>query len=92
MGEREWFQNVWIYTHVEDGRFAEPGCKFTNRNAADTAIACVPDQPAFRIHVRLKPEGAPKRYASRDNQRAWEANTEGCTRMVLLGFPGEALV
>lgn len=44
------------------------------------------------VHVRLKPEGAPKRYASRDNQRAWEANTEGCTRMVLLGFPGEALV
>jgi len=27
---------------------------------------------AFRIHVRLKPEGAPKRYASARERRLWE--------------------
>jgi acyl-coenzyme A synthetase/AMP-(fatty) acid ligase len=35
-----------------------------NENACRNRVA--------RLHVRLKPDGAPRRYASEANRRAWE--------------------
>jgi hypothetical protein len=40
------------------------------------ATAFCLNAPAFRIHVRLKPEGAPKRYASEDERFWWEHQPE----------------
>lgn len=87
---REWWANVYLSMFDMDRTLVGDG--YPDRDGSIGRAASASTRPICRIHVRLKPEGAPKRYASRDNQRAWEANTEGCTRMVLLGFPGEALV
>lgn len=63
---REW----WVNMHYSDnGRISYAGGHCVSREQAaknsSAKIRC-------RIHVRLKPEGAPKRYASRIEQRAWE--------------------
>lgn len=71
---RSYFANVY-----ETGRV---GCPHSTRGLADCMGMGIIQTPfpgdlrakgiAFRIHVRLKPEGAPKRYASEANRQAWE--------------------
>jgi hypothetical protein len=41
---------------------------------------------AFRIHVRLKPEGAPRRYASESERRGWEIDPTGARFAARHGF------
>jgi len=64
---REWFQNV--YQGDESGSQKLGLTVFETRQEARkfTASAAV-----FRIHVRLKPEGAPRRYRDDYQRQAWE--------------------
>jgi hypothetical protein len=65
MGEvREWWANVY-----RDDAEAVVGLEWPTRNRCVVEIA---SGAKFRIHVRLKPEGAPKRYRDAANRRAWE--------------------
>jgi len=80
---REWWANVY-----------EPGCYMTDRGThiarhktRDMAIeGCTLGSgertPGLRgrIHVRLKPEGAPRRYASPENRAAWEQDAKACRK------------
>lgn len=61
---REWWANV--YPHVEGP--VKIGGKFSSQIKCESYQA---DFAAFRIHVRLKPEGAPKRYASEAERYCW---------------------
>jgi hypothetical protein len=72
---REWWANV--YPHI-DGHM-KIGGKFCSR------AGCVQyrgDFAASRIHVRLKPEGAPRRYANEHNRYSWETGDLLCRRIV----------
>ena len=78
---REWWANV--YAH-ENG-VAYPGTACQTRRGCEVCAGehgGFPNQGYARIHVRLKPEGAPKRYASEANRRAWETRPEECRRVV----------
>ena len=91
---REWWANVY----VRDGKTSVGTSAWfmhADRETADEQGAWIggglsPDI-AFRIHVRLKPEGAPKRYASEANRRAWERNSEWCRGWVKEGIHPEVL-
>lgn len=64
---KEWWANV--YPHVDAHiRF---GGKFSRRAECERFTG---EHAAFRIHVRLKPEGAPARYADAEHRRKWEAH------------------
>lgn len=79
MGEmREWWANVYPPTLGA----ASTGNRYEAPAFAD-ALACR-DRYA-RIHVRLKPEGAPKRYANENNRRAWEKHEDWCRDHVARG-------
>lgn len=68
---REWWANVQMYG-VGRTRGTFVGSQFKTRYAAEVAASLAFLEPAFRIHVRLKPEGAPKRYASERERYLWE--------------------
>jgi len=68
MGEmREWWTNQYDFGAGPIGRNYH-----LTRDAADAAsrngAGEVSERLRFRIHVRLKPEGAPKRYANADER------------------------
>ena len=65
MTMREWWAN---YYPEADGVF-KIGGKFKSRRGAEQFQGHL---AAFRIHVRLKPEGAPKRYLDDAERYAWE--------------------
>lgn len=75
----------WANVRVYDGLWAGVGNRRETREACKAATALSPVLPAFRIHVRLKPEGAPKRYASEANRRAWERRPGFCVGYVAMG-------
>jgi hypothetical protein len=69
MGEvREWWANVYAPHPV----LGNTGCRCPSREAAD---AHAETSRYARIHVRLKPEGAPKRYANFGERYLWEKAT-----------------
>lgn len=76
----EWFraefpQGAWVnvYPETVDGVYGgHPGAFSEDRDTCDETLIA---GPAFRIHVRLKPEGAPRRYASEEHRRKWEAHS-----------------
>lgn len=78
MGEREWWANVYA---KEDGTLFA-GFPATSRS--DSTYFCMTERAKFRIHVRLKPEGAPKRYASADERWSWEAFPNHARRGVVM--------
>lgn len=65
---REWWVNV--YEHGRTGAF------WGGRGDAHRAVGLSLFPVKYRWRVRLKPEGAPKRYASEANRRAWELMPE----------------
>lgn len=81
---REWWANVY-----DDGLNGFPdGVAYVFSRRYDTRYEA--DEMAGglrtgRVHVRLKPEGAPKRYASGGNRRRWERAPETCRGLVALG-------
>ena len=89
---REWWANVYAasYGGLIYGR------EHPTRKAAAIPMGkvkeCDPSMPAFRIHVRLKPEGAPKRYASEANRRAWEKMPALCREFVECGCNPRSLI
>lgn len=74
----EYWANV--YPHVADP--VKIGGKFKSRLRCEAFRG---DFAAFRIHVRLKPEGAPRRYANENNRRAWEKHEDWCRDHVARG-------
>jgi len=70
MGERrEWWSNVYVGHRGPYGGAMHP----TRASAAgDAGGDCV-----GRIHVRLKPEGAPRRYATAMDRLMWERDPVG---------------
>jgi hypothetical protein len=66
---REWWANVY----AGDASYENMGVDYPTRGQAaaydgeDTEY-----RPVARIHVRLKPEGAPRRYASEAERGWWE--------------------
>lgn len=81
MGEvREWWQTVYAFQEPGSPR-PSLGLASRSREAANLNATCEADpssevmkkcQMAFRIHVRLKPEGAPRRYADTMDRWWWE--------------------
>jgi hypothetical protein len=75
---REGWANVYPAEADVEG---DIGCLHETREIAEAAnanIALAGFAPAtYRIHVRLKPEGAPRRYASANERKAWEASPYG---------------
>lgn len=69
MGERKEF---WVNVSVVGGECVY-GVDWETRKMA----VAVDDQSQFRIHVRLKPEGAPKRYATAMDRLMWERDPVG---------------
>lgn len=71
MGEmREWWANVY---QRGSGRYEASAAKFACRGRAEIG-ACWDIRS--RIHVRLKPEGAPRRYASDTEEWLWSTVPE----------------
>ena len=68
MGEREYWQNV--YPHERVGHWT--GRDWPSAARAQQAANTDPQRPLYRIHVRLKPEGAPRRYASEGERLVWQ--------------------
>ena len=86
---REWWANVYPGRYGQEP-YTRLGEKGVSRGEAEQARAL--GRPAFRIHVRLKPEGAPRRYASAANRRAWEIDPDECrARMASHAFTSEQL-
>jgi hypothetical protein len=83
---REYWTNVYKYEAIE-GRGKIWVGSLVDRDTCDRWLAhyrksrC--HKPLFRVHVRLKPEGAPKRYASEANRRAWEEDASIARWIVL---------
>ena len=77
---REWWANVY-----EGGaHYENMGRDYERReDAAEYDREPVPYRPLYRIHVRLKPEGAPRRYANEGERRVWQHDPDwarGVTR------------
>lgn len=66
---QEWWQNVY---DLKGGRRLK-GERHETRSSAAAHYGGV-HRLVYRIHVRLKPEGAPRRYASERDRQKWEAN------------------
>lgn len=60
----------WANVYIEDA-IAEIGGVHDCREDC-VGLAVPPAGDRFRIHVRLKPEGAPKRYADEQDRYFWE--------------------
>lgn len=65
----------WANAYVTDygpvcGKFVDLGGYTSKANAEAWARLSRP--PAFLVHAKLKPEGAPKRYADDVERYAWE--------------------
>ncbi|WP_156387772.1 hypothetical protein [Methylobacterium sp. Leaf399] len=80
---REWWANVYPYAP----EYRRVGVEHPNKGFAEDALRCRRDcvdqeeAPAFRIHVRMKPEGAPKRYASAMERGGWETDPDTMRRV-----------
>jgi hypothetical protein len=73
----------WANAYVTDygpacGKFVDLGAA-VSRELADH-WATFGRRPSYRVHVKLKPEGAPKRYANEDNREAWETDAKACRK------------
>lgn len=76
---REWWTNIY-----DDG----PGfCQCKTREGA-IRVAGTAFLPLYRIHVRLKSEGAPRRYLNADNRAAWEQDPGTCLSLKAAGYAG----
>jgi hypothetical protein len=86
---REWWANVYPpRSGVITARAVDRG------EAIAWAAEAVSNRnmpPVCRIHVRLKPEGAPRRYASEANRLAWEADPVAAKEFADKGWPPECL-
>lgn len=70
MSQRECWINV--YPTGEDG-------SYLGRYFGTSSYAATIGRRAgaiYRLHIRLKPEGAPRRYASEHDRRNWETYPE----------------
>jgi len=65
---REYWVNVYAG--------GDMGAAFPDRKDAEWFIRKGGFPVVYRIHVRLKPEGAPKRYASERERQLWEGLPE----------------
>jgi len=90
---REWWANVYVYTHVDNGKIADVGLPRPSWDEAEEMSRGAMPVPhnRFRIHVRLKPEGAPRRYAGEANRRAWERDPATAKEFTDRGWPPECL-
>jgi len=75
---REYWVNVYVG--------GDMGAAFPDRKDAEWFIRKGGFPVVYRIHVRLKPEGAPKRYAGEANRMAWERQPEACREAVENGW------
>jgi hypothetical protein len=92
MGEvREFWIPVYVLVRAEDMR---KFCTVSGRLLKDRASATESIAPylnRFIVHVRLKPEGAPRRYTDKANQCAWEQHTKHARECVMIGYKPEEL-
>jgi len=78
---REGWANVYVYTYVGGVKFCDVG-SFQDRETSVAWADDAPDRNRFRVHVKLKPEDAPKRYRDERNRRAWEVDPEECRHLM----------
>lgn len=80
---REWWANMH---YSDDGRVAYAGAQCVSREQAAKNSS---RRICSRIHVRLKPEGAPKRYADWLERSAWETDPGFCRALdrLVAGVP-----
>lgn len=85
MGElREWWANLYMRP------WGDCVTSLKSHATQEAAMNAAIGTPVVgRVHVRLKPEGAPKRYASNWNRNAWEQAPHICRRLVAEGIPAE---
>lgn len=67
---REWWANVYASAYCEG--VSVTGVRYAHRANSVQRARQNPSRPFCRIHVRLKPEGAPRRYADDVERYAWE--------------------
>jgi hypothetical protein len=73
---REWWANVYADGPVHWLGQQRATLQDLHEGATEMAKCGCPAR--YRLHVRMKPEGAPKRYASEANRRAWETQPDKC--------------
>lgn len=71
----EWWQNVY------GEKFWQTASSNRHASRDDAETGSLRNLLKFRIHVRLKPEGAPKRYASERDRMLWETDPDWCRKM-----------
>jgi hypothetical protein len=76
MGEREWWSNVY-------GPF--PTCGIVPHRSRKEADDIAQKHRIGCVHVRLKPEGAPKRYINAENKAAWERDAHTSRQLLAMG-------
>lgn len=67
-------RECWANVYAINGA-AVTGGKYRTRGVA-MGVSYLGNKPFARLHVRLKPEGAPRRYASEHDRRNWETYPE----------------
>lgn len=82
MGEaRECWAVVRVLTRGDTGqKFCDPSPFYVRKNAEALARAEA-GRHRFMVHVRLKPEGAPRRYASELDRWLWEAGARSLSSL-----------
>lgn len=89
---REWFQNVY---GIKVGGVPYLGTPSDCRQKANFSATNMQNPTAghltragvvCRLRVRLKPEGAPRRYASEANRRAWEERPRQAKALAEVGM------
>lgn len=74
MTMRECWVNVYRSKYGEHGY--RVGQVWHSKASADRPIKHSNGSAIFRLHIRLKPEGAPRRYSSERNRQQWETMPE----------------
>lgn len=68
----EFWANVMVCEGADGRLYSGFGPDFPSKSDADVMLRGNRNANRFRIHVRLKPEGAPRRYATEGERLVWQ--------------------
>jgi len=77
MRMREWWSNIVVCEGADGLLYGERNpVRFDTRADARVALSGNRNSNRFRVHVKLKPEGAPKRYSDALDRWMWEQHSD----------------
>lgn len=77
----EFWANVMVCEGLDGRLYSGFGRECDSADLAEAFLNNNRNANRFRIHVRLKPEGAPRRYASQADRCAWEIDPAAMRRL-----------